>query len=357
MNAIYVSLQLFVVPSDPIQMLSDGDINPGMALIMGAQTNDSNKELFPAFLKKDGSLRALPTDAYLESLNLLVPKNNEHLFRDVLKMYPSHNDNPKDPVLGGSVSNLRNLGSATTDIMLCGARRRLSMINKRYPGKAFMYRFNYWYQSNKNCTAEPNYHSAQFGSQHEDEVTFVMGQPNFMQGGSCCGVFGDHTNSTAHPNISACPLDPQCAACYAPEKFDPHHEGGYTPYFNSTEAAFAEAVGQFWTNFASSQNPNVRAKAGEGGQEGAGDDGVWPVTRPGRPCTRILCSTPPSARRTTPPPRTPSTASLRSARCGIKSTLRTHRRGQCLNPGQCTKKVQTASWRQMRPWTCGAETY
>jgi hypothetical protein len=257
-------------------MLSDGDINPGMALIMGAQTNDSNKELFPAFLKKDGSLRALPTDAYLESLNLLVPKNNEHLFRDVLKMYPSHNDNPKDPVLGGSVSNLRNLGSATTDIMLCGARRRLSMINKRYPGKAFMYRFNYWYQSNKNCTAEPNYHSAQFGSQHEDEVTFVMGQPNFMQGGSCCGVFGDHTDSTAHPNISACPLDPQCAACYAPEKFDPHNEGGYTPYFNSTEGAFAEAVGQFWTNFASSQNPNVRAQAGEGGQEGAGDDGVWP---------------------------------------------------------------------------------
>jgi carboxylesterase type B len=252
------------IPSDPLQMLADGHINPGVALVMGAQTNDSNKELFGPFIKKDNTLRPLPSDAYLTALEMLVPKNQTDIkLKDILALYPAHNDHPLDPVLGGSVSNLRNLGSTMTDGMLCGARRRLSLINKWYPGKAFMYRFNYWYQSNKNCSADPNYHSPAFGAEHEDEVTFVMGQPIFMQGGSCCGIFGDH-NPAGLANISACPLDAQCANCYAPEKFDPDGKGGYTPYFDKKEAAFADAVGQFWTNFASSQNPNVRAKAGAG---------------------------------------------------------------------------------------------
>ena len=56
------------------------------------------------------------------------------------------------------------------------------------------------YQSNPECKAEANYHPAWKGAIHEDETTFVMGQPIFMFDGSCCGVFGDHvTVSVATP--------------------------------------------------------------------------------------------------------------------------------------------------------------
>ena len=45
---------------------------------------------------------------------------------------------------------------------------------------AFLYRYNYWFQSNKTCTAVSNYHAPELGSMHQDEVSFVFGQPIFM---------------------------------------------------------------------------------------------------------------------------------------------------------------------------------
>lgn len=50
-------------------------------------------------------------------------------------------------------------------------------------------RFDYWYQSNPACVAIPNFHLPYMGSAHQDEVTFVLGQPNFMEDGSCCGTW------------------------------------------------------------------------------------------------------------------------------------------------------------------------
>ena len=88
------------------------------------------------------------------------------------------------------------------------------------------------------------------GAVHEDEMTFVMGQPIFMFDGSCCGVYGAHTGSS-----EACAAKRECTACFAPHRFG---SAGYQPYFNEKELAFSELVGRFWTNFASSQDPNVR---------------------------------------------------------------------------------------------------
>ena len=93
----------------------------------------------------------------------------------------------------------------------------------------------------------PNYHLPYLGAAHQDEVTFVLGQPNFMEDGSCCGVWGLTTPDCPH-------LD-RCEACYAPERFG---REGYKAYFNDKEWNFARTVGRFWTNVAASGDPNCR---------------------------------------------------------------------------------------------------
>ena len=80
------------------------------------------------------------------------------------------------------------------------------------------------YTGNPNCTAVPNYHLPYLGAAHQDEVTFVLGQPNFMEDGSCCGLWGLTTPD--------CPHLTRCEACYAPNRFG--HEG-YRAYFNDKE--------------------------------------------------------------------------------------------------------------------------
>lgn len=170
--------------------------------------------------------------------------------------------------------------------MLCGIRRRASWFNHARPGSAFAYRFDYWlgaqslqlsfadlcvvragscvcvrlgcaphspsmrYSGNANCTAVPNFHLPYLGAAHQDEVTFVLGQPNFMEDGSCCGVWGLTTPDCPH-------LD-RCEACYAPDRFG--HDG-YRAYFNDKEWAFARTVGKLWTNVAASGDPNCRDSA------------------------------------------------------------------------------------------------
>lgn len=103
------------------------------------------------------------------------------------------------------------------------------------------------YTGNPNCTAVPNFHLPYLGAAHQDEVTFVLGQPNFMEDGSCCGVWGLTTDDCPH-------LD-RCEACYAPERFGAE---GYRAYFNDKEWNFARTVGTFWTNVAGSGDPNCR---------------------------------------------------------------------------------------------------
>lgn len=101
------------------------------------------------------------------------------------------------------------------------------------------------YTGNANCTAVPNFHLPYLGAAHQDEVTFVLGQPNFMEDGSCCGIWGLTTPD--------CPHLERCEACYAPGFGD-----GYRAYFNDKEWAFARRVGSFWTNVAASGDPNCR---------------------------------------------------------------------------------------------------
>ena len=47
----------------------------------------------------------------------------------------------------------------------------------------------------------------------QDEVTFVLGQPNFMEQGSCCGVWG------LSEGEESCPQTASCRDCYDPEDF------------------------------------------------------------------------------------------------------------------------------------------
>ena len=44
-------------------------------------------------------------------------------------------------------------------------------------GLAFVYRFDWLFQSDTSCIADSNYHDPASGSNHCDEMTFVMGQP------------------------------------------------------------------------------------------------------------------------------------------------------------------------------------
>ena len=134
---------------------------------------------------------------------------------------------PPDEKAGGSIQNLFSIGSMSSDSMLCSTKVHASMFDHVKPGKAFMYRFNYWYQSNPECLAEANYHPPYMqGSVHEDETSFVMGQTIFMFDGSCCGVFGDHVTD------EGCPLKDECTSCYQPEKFGKHSTNPYHAYFN-----------------------------------------------------------------------------------------------------------------------------
>jgi len=81
-----------------------------------------------------------------------------------------------------------------------------------------------------------------------------MGQPNFMEKGSCCGKWG------LSQGQESCPKSPVCELC-----FNTSWGQGYRAYFNQAEFEFARAVGSFWTNLASSGDPSSRGRAWQGG--------------------------------------------------------------------------------------------
>lgn len=94
-------------------------------------------------------------------------------------------------------------------------------------------------------SAVPNFHRDYLGSVHQDEVTFVLGQPNFMEDGSCCGKWG-----LSEGEESCAKLD-ECVHCYN-ESFG----SGYRAYFDEAEFAFSRTVGNFWANMARHAAPN-----------------------------------------------------------------------------------------------------
>lgn len=242
------------VPKNPLEMLQQGLINP-VNVIMGAQTNDTFRELSKQYYGPDGRLRPLSAKDYMQTVYGEV---GWAFGARALRLYPAD--------AAPSVGNVQRLGSLSSDRMLCGIRRRVSLVNRYRPGGAFMYRFNWWYRSNPECSAEPNYHHPELGAVHEDEVTFVLGQPIFMFLGSCCGKWGPKL--TREP----CPQSPTCVSCWKPELGE-----GYHAYFNEREWAFSGLVSGFWSTFAATGSPNGAA---------GGRAARWPEFPDGAPVTR-----------------------------------------------------------------------
>ena len=104
------------------------------------------------------------------------------------------------------------------------------------------------------------------GAVHQDEVTFVMGQPNFMEDGSCCGRWG------LSEGQEGCQKVRRCTACY-----NTTFGEGYKAYFNDKEFEFAKRMGAWWTNFAASGSPNSRG----GSASNASTSSAWPVSSKG----------------------------------------------------------------------------
>jgi len=246
-------------PANPMEMLRNGSVNP-VSVVFGAQTNDSFLFLSQDYTRgyapqpndyPDGHLEHLTAKAYVKAVKQMLDVSSAaldwgdsvtaSLLERVLALYPAAE------VPGGSVVNVHSLGRIEADQMHCGLRQRAAALEKARAGSAFVYRFNYWYQSNKQCTAVPNYHRDYLGAVHQDEVTFVLGQPNFMEDGSCCGKWG------LSEGQEGCSKLKRCTACY-----DPTLGEGYKAYFNDKEFAFARRVGEFWTNTAATGNPNQR---------------------------------------------------------------------------------------------------
>jgi len=255
-------------PMEPQQLLRRGLVNDA-TIVLGAQTNDSNLFLFRGFTKDgldqpndhpDGALKPLPVLAYVAALTAMVRPDK---IESALSLYPSNHQDP--------IQNVHMLGNAQSDKAHCSTRQRATEFNRARPGQAFTYRFDYWYMSDPACTAVPNYHLPYLGAAHQDEVTFVLGQPNFMEDGSCCGVWGLTTKDCPH-------LD-RCEACYDPQKSG---HSGYRAYFNDKEWTFTRLLGDLWTNVAASGDPNCRkAPCSEG-------EGVWPRFPDGKAVTHNI---------------------------------------------------------------------
>ena len=240
-------------PQDPALMLAEGLVHPGVAVVLGSQTNDSFLFLSEEYTRgnasqpnnaTDGELLPINASEYVAQVSYELGDAERQDVDDALRLYPPADE--RDPAKG-SIRNVHSLGRMESDRMSCGLRRRAALLHKANPGRAFVYRFNYWYQSNANCFAVPNFHLDYLGAVHQDEVTFVMGQPNFMEDGSCCGKWG------LSEGAEGCAQLAKCTMCY-----DDTFGEGYAAYFNAKEFRFARLIGTYWTNFAASGDPNTR---------------------------------------------------------------------------------------------------
>jgi len=159
-------------PKDPTQLLREGAVNPGVdGVVLGAQTNDSFLSLSRRYTKKghsqpntapDGYLETLSTPQYIAALRESLGEISLAMFHAVLVLYP--------PALG--IRNVQSLARVASDQMHCSLRQRAGLLSKALgPGSAFVYRFDWWYQSNPQCTAVPNYHGGYLGAIHQDEAS------------------------------------------------------------------------------------------------------------------------------------------------------------------------------------------
>lgn len=142
---------------------------------------------------------------------------NASIASRLLELYPPHSKPKAD--------NIDRKGWYSSDRMMCGLRRTAAGFAAVLP-RVHLYRYDYWFQSNKSCTAVANYHDAYYGSMHQDEVSFVFGQPIYMNIG--------FTNCSA-PGWSG--FNPICLGCR----------------FDAKEDRFAKTMGRLWTSFAAAK--------------------------------------------------------------------------------------------------------
>lgn len=138
------------------------------------------------------------------------------------------------------------VGWFSSDQFLCNAKREVLGASKALAasrGSAYLYEFNWLFQSHTSCVADSNYHDPESGSNHCDEMTFVMGQPIF-----------DNQDAPGYSYTNC--SDPhskyydakRCVGCQ----------------FNALEQQFSSTITKFWTDFA------------------RGGEGLWEAFTPGK---------------------------------------------------------------------------
>ncbi len=92
--------------------------------------------VFGQYEDRDGNLIPLTVEKYTAAVQQEVGKA---YLAEALDVYPPHSETQF------LTQNVNRLGSVSSDRMLCSTRRRLSLFNAARPGRAWMYRFNYWW--------------------------------------------------------------------------------------------------------------------------------------------------------------------------------------------------------------------
>jgi hypothetical protein len=244
-------------------MLAAGQINPGVSVLWGANTNDSieDPDILKLFVSEKKYVKQLnETIRGDDSLSVSGPRWGsppqrhrrrrrrhhhrrrqqqaagreaavdealyEDLLRRALELYPPrragfHPDHP----FGDNADIAQWYQS---DQYLCETRRTVKAAGAaldRSGGRAFSYRYDWFFQSDKRCIGDSNYHDPSYGSIHCDEMTFVFGQPIFDN---------QDAPGFSYTNCS----DP--ASAY----YDPKHCTGCA--FDAIEARFSATIGRFW---------------------------------------------------------------------------------------------------------------
>jgi hypothetical protein len=108
----------------------------------------------------------------------------DSLLKRALALYPPRESGAVHHPLG---NNAELVGWFESDQFMCNARREVLAASKAVSagGAAFLYQFDWWFQSDKRCSADSNWHTPLSGSNHCDEMTFVFGQPIFGE----CALF------------------------------------------------------------------------------------------------------------------------------------------------------------------------
>ena len=121
-----------LIPDTPLSLVAAGKVN-AVNVALGANTNDSY-----LFISTEGPLRRA---AYTRGLEALA-YGDAALAKQLLDLYP--------PKPGWLADNIDRKGWYASDRMLCSFRRTAKALAHAPPlrGRAFLYRYDYWFQSN-----------------------------------------------------------------------------------------------------------------------------------------------------------------------------------------------------------------